>query len=636
MNDDAIGSDSVSDEKLWSWIDREALELNAYLERFPDESDRVESIRRSIRGIADGAALPGVPIPTRIGNYVVTGILGEGGMGIVYAAEQQNPKRAVAIKVIRHQLAANPALVARFRREARILAKLTHPGIARVHEAGESETGQHFLVMELVRGRTLGAYRREEKLSIDQTLELFLEVTAAVDAAHREGVVHRDLKPGNILVGDDGRLRILDFGLARLREGEMLISSTGPKASPETVTVAPESASVVGTPQYMSPEQIRGEHERLDERTDVYALGVVLYELLTGELPYDLSSKALPEIARIICERPPRRPEALNSEIRGDLATIVLKAMEKDSGRRYRTAADLAADIERFRQGRPVEARPPSWAYRATKFVGRHKVSSALVALLVLLVGSLAVVDYGSGLDFLNPLVGGRGSRERSPFERVRWRGDIPIVEVGGRWYEPLTIDGIRVPLLIELCRQTEDSGRWRKRFSEDLCQVFERMGFELGRLVSVRARDLETEDVIELADVEATRAKRRAVLIDRNRLPFEDMRINREADRLEVFLRGRWWELVSVDGVAAADIMEQSRSRDDPLVLPEFFPMAGFGDVLIDLRGSSLGDTVDVDLRDLSTARIETFSGLSVTAEKGKQAAHAALERRRRAEEER
>ena len=603
--DDAAMTTRVDDLQLWSWIDREAPELDEYLERCPGERGRVERIRATIRGVVRETTLPAPPLPERIGPYRVEGVLGEGGMGVVYRAEQENPRRPVAVKVIRSELAGRAEQVSRFQREALVLARLNHPGIARIHEAGQTEDGRHYLVMELVEGRPLGEYVRERSVPRAERLRLFVEIASAVHSAHESGVIHRDLKPANVLVDAEGRPRVLDFGLARIARSDLALS----------MSTQPATGGIAGTPQFMSPEQISGTHEELDRRTDVYALGVILFQLLTDELPYDLAGKSLPEMARTVCEKPPRRPEGIDPSLRGDLSTIVLKALEKEPGRRYASARAMADDVQRFLEDRPIRARPPTAVYRARKLVARHKAISVLVLAVLVLLAALLTPGSPIRIDAGNALVGGRGPTERSPFTRVRWAGATPHVEIEGRWYEPLEIDGLRVPLLVEFCRQTaEPEHWWRKRFAEDLVQVFDRLGRRLRAPVTVEARDLATGEHVTLERVAATARNRHAVWEDRGRLPFTDLRWS--ADTPEIEVRGRWYELIAVEGIAARALLEVAE-RDQPSLGRAELGIA-FGDLLTEALGESPPPRMTLELRDLATGESLSLDRVESTSANG------------------
>ncbi|MEO7168494.1 MAG: serine/threonine-protein kinase [Chthoniobacterales bacterium] len=316
----------------------------------------------------------------RIGDYRILARIGSGGMGDVFLAEDVNLKRKVALKLVRPGM-ASPDLLRRFRSEEQILASLNHPNIAHLHGAGAASDATPFFVMEHVEGVPIDAYCRAQNLSLSDRLELFRKVCAAVQYAHQHLVIHRDLKPSNILVTENGEPKLLDFGIAKLLDEGASLSA------PRTVTVEP-----IMTPDYASPEQVRGEN--VTTASDVYGLGVLLYELLTGERPYHIKSRRPDEIARAITEQEPTRPSmaALRRDsqitshdarsLRGDLDNIVLMAMRKEPERRYQSVAQLSEDIRRHLAAQPVSAQKDTVRYRTSKFVRRHKVS-VLAALLV-------------------------------------------------------------------------------------------------------------------------------------------------------------------------------------------------------------------------------------------------------------
>jgi WD40 repeat protein/predicted Ser/Thr protein kinase/predicted Zn-dependent protease len=320
----------------------------------------------------------------RVGHYRILRRIAEGGMGAVYEAEQENPLRTVALKVIRPDL-ASPALVKRFGQEVQFLARLQHPGIAQVYEAGLTADGQPFFAMELIRGVPLDEFAHRQNLDGPARLELLARVCDAVQHAHERGIIHRDLKPRNILVDETGQPKVLDFGVARATDAERQATLT------RTL-----GGQLVGTPAYMSPEQVSADPSALDQRTDVYALGVILFELLSGRPPYDLAGLPLFEVAQLIREQEPLRLGAIDSRCRGDVETIAARALAKDKGGRYASAGELAADLRRHLAHQPILARPPSALYQLRKFARRHRalVSAVAGVLAALVAGAAIAVAY--------------------------------------------------------------------------------------------------------------------------------------------------------------------------------------------------------------------------------------------------
>jgi len=366
----------------------------------PDSSHR----SRDDSGASEGA-FPESP-PERIGSYRILEVLGEGGMGVVYEAEQAEPvRRRVALKIIKPGMDTRQ-VVARFEAERQALAVMSHPNIAAVHDGGATESGRPYFVMELVRGVPITEYCDMHKLSLRERLELFMPVCQAVQHAHQKGVIHRDLKPSNILVTlQDGKPvpKVIDFGIAK---------AIGGKLTEQTLHTV--RGQMIGTPAYMSPEQAEMSGLDVDTRTDIYSLGVILYELLAGTLPFDPKDlqgytaivtlrdtepprpstrfRSLGDRRRPIAECRHTDPTALVRRLRGDLDWIVMKAMEKDRTRRYETANGLALELTRYLRHEPVRARAPSTAYRVGKFVRRHKVGVLTGATVTLALAAAAVL----------------------------------------------------------------------------------------------------------------------------------------------------------------------------------------------------------------------------------------------------
>jgi tetratricopeptide (TPR) repeat protein len=363
-----------------------------------DSSPKTQTIRPAIKELRAGMVIAD--------KYKLIEELGRGGMGVVYKAEQFQPiKRSVAFKIIKLGMDTH-RVIARFETEKQALAVMDHPNIAKVFDAGATETGRPYFVMELVQGLPLSGYCDRHNLTTRERLELFIPICQAVQHAHQKGVIHRDLKPSNVIVSvqeDKPVPKIIDFGIAK---------ATGHRLTEQTLYT--EQGQLIGTPEYMSPEQAEMTGLDVDTRTDIYSLGVMLYELLVGVLPFDaktLREGGLSEIQRIIREVEPLKAStrlskegetqteivkhrktdlaSLQRQLRGDLDWITLKAMAKDRTRRYATASELASDIANYLRDEPIQASPPSTTYRMRKYIRRHKtgVIAAGVVALALVIG---------------------------------------------------------------------------------------------------------------------------------------------------------------------------------------------------------------------------------------------------------
>jgi tetratricopeptide (TPR) repeat protein/predicted Ser/Thr protein kinase len=326
--------------------------------------------------------------PVAIARYRILRLIGEGGMGSVYEAEQDLPRRIVALKIVKPSL-ATPELLRSFELESHALGRLQHPGIAQIYEAGTADTGrgpQPYFVMEFIRGKKLTDYAEEHHLNTRERMEMMSKIAEAVHHAHQRGLIHRDLKPANILVDETGQPKIVDFGVARTTDGNMQVMDQA------------DMGQLVGTLAYMSPEQVLADPLELDTRSDVYSLGVILYELLAGRLPYTISRK-LHENIQAIREGAPVKLSAVNRTYRGDIETIVGKALEKDKAMRYASATEIAADIHRYLRDEPIAARPASASYQLRKFARRNKALVAgVAAVFVVLVGGVVAFAWMANL----------------------------------------------------------------------------------------------------------------------------------------------------------------------------------------------------------------------------------------------
>jgi serine/threonine protein kinase len=374
--DRVCAGDSALRQEVISLLDTDATDDSEFMDK--------PLFGAGLRAIDGESALPG-----SIGRYRIIGPLGEGGMGIVFKAEQPETGSIVALKIIRTGFTSRE-LLRRFEHEAHVLGRLSHPGIARVLEAGlHNDNGSSipFIAMEFVEGPTLVEYVRREEPGMHEILELIAMICDAVQHAHQKGVIHRDLKPGNILVEKSGNAvqpKILDFGIARVTEADTL-----------EVTRQTHTGQLIGTIRYMSPEQAAGDPAAIDTRSDVYALGVILYELLARRPPYSVDHRLIHEAVRVIREDEAEPLSAVNRAYRGDLTTILGKALEKDKTRRYQSASEFAADIRRHLSDIPISAHPPSAVYLFRKFARRNRgVVIGAIAVIVLLVSGIIATSW--------------------------------------------------------------------------------------------------------------------------------------------------------------------------------------------------------------------------------------------------
>jgi serine/threonine protein kinase len=384
-----------------------------------------------------------------IGRYKLLSVLGEGGMGVVYLAEQQHPfKRQVALKIIKPGMDSK-AVIARFEMEQQALALLEHPHVAHIHDAGLTQSGRPYFVMEHVKGAHITDYCDNHKLTIEERLNLFLHVCEAIQYAHQKGIIHRDIKPSNILVTDkdtEAMPKVIDFGVARA----LSLQLTGR-------TFHTHHGQFVGTPEYMSPEQVDPDNQDIDTRTDVYSLGLLLYELLVSILPFDSKTfrqGGAEHIREIICEQDPEKPstrliktsveesivlaqkrrtdlQTLKRKLRNDLDWIALKALEKDRTRRYSTVDALAIDIRNYLSNQPVSAAPPGTVYQTRKFIRRHRQTLVVLGILVLIlvvglmiaimsVKSLRQNKYAESLEHQNALARAEALIGKNRYEQAQ------------------------------------------------------------------------------------------------------------------------------------------------------------------------------------------------------------------------
>ncbi|MGD8450521.1 MAG: protein kinase [Phycisphaerae bacterium] len=369
--DEACGDDAALRREVESLLDHDARAADSFLASpalpFRPADDDVPAWADNL-------------IDRRIGRYTITRLIGHGGMGCVFEARQEHPARAVALKVLWPGFSA-PSALARFRLEPEVLGRLQHPNIAQVYDAGTHQDPAapgppvpYFAMEYIADARSLIAFADAEKLSTRQRLELFAKVCDAVHHGHQKGIIHRDLKPANILVGADGEPKVIDFGVARASDADIVMT-----------TQHTRPGDLIGTVHYMSPEQCDGHSANIDTRSDVYSLGVVVYELLTGTAPYDTSGTTVYAAIRAIKETSPRRPSQINRRLRGDVEAILLRALEKDPARRYVSAADLGQDIRRHLAGEPIEARRPTAARRVVHWLVRHPLLTTLAACMLIL-----------------------------------------------------------------------------------------------------------------------------------------------------------------------------------------------------------------------------------------------------------